>query len=358
VTFTRRSHPAGSGQKISDQVDESLARRKAAKARTAEPPRGGLISTGSTLLDLAISGGIYERGGLPGGILVEIFGPSGAGKTVLLCEIAGGVQRAGGEVKFNDPEARLNRQFASLFGFDASKAGISMPDTVTEVFGEIREWKPKDPDRINGVMADSLAALSTDMEMDGGDKMGQRRAKEFSEQLRVTCRTITKQGFLVVCSNQVRHNMERSTNPYAEKYKTPGGEATGFYASLRLQCRNPEKIKRKLKIGGKEEFRVVGVETDIYVYKSSIWEPYHTAPVKIMFDYGIDDVSANLEYLKQRIGATTYNIGNDKYGSSLESAAHRVEAADAEHLLRDEVIRVWREVEERFKVERQPKRRD
>ena len=64
-----------------------------------------MISTGSTLLDLAISGGRKRGGGLPGGILVEIFGPSGCGKTVLLCEIAGGVQRQKGKIMFRDPEA-------------------------------------------------------------------------------------------------------------------------------------------------------------------------------------------------------------------------------------------------------------
>ena len=47
-----------------------------------------VISTGSTLLDLAISGKRVHGGGLPSGILVEVFGPSGSGKTVLLSEIA------------------------------------------------------------------------------------------------------------------------------------------------------------------------------------------------------------------------------------------------------------------------------
>ena len=34
-----------------------------------------MVSTGSTLLDLAISGGRVRGGGIPGGIMVEIFGP-------------------------------------------------------------------------------------------------------------------------------------------------------------------------------------------------------------------------------------------------------------------------------------------
>ena len=59
------------GQKLSDQVKDRLADKPIIKKS------GKLVSTGSTLLDLAISGGTYDEGGLPGGILVEIFGPSG-----------------------------------------------------------------------------------------------------------------------------------------------------------------------------------------------------------------------------------------------------------------------------------------
>jgi len=90
---------------------------------------GTIISTGSTLLDLAISGGRVRGGGLPGGILVEAFGPSGSGKTVLLSEIAGAVQRQNGEIMFADPEARLNKQFAAMFGLDLKDDDYSRPDT-------------------------------------------------------------------------------------------------------------------------------------------------------------------------------------------------------------------------------------
>jgi len=317
---------------------------------------GTIISTGSTLLDLAISGGRVRGGGLPGGILVEAFGPSGSGKTVLLSEIAGAVQRQGGEVMFHDPEARLNKQFAKMFGLDIKDENYSNPDTVPQVFKAVRAWEPDGKKVIHGVFADSLAALSTKMEMDAedGDKMGMRRAKEFSEELRKTCRIIKDKNYLMVCSNQVRVNMD--AGPYGQKYTTPGGESIGFYSSLRLRFAKPEKIKSKLKIAGKEVVRVVGVEVLVEVHKSSIWKPFHTAPVTILFDYGIDDIRANLQFMKENTGAKVYTFENTDLSNSMETAIKMIEADKLEFRLQKEVIELWEDIESKFEVERKPKR--
>ena len=80
----------------------------------------------------------------------------------------------------------------------------------------------------------------------------------------------------MVCSNQIRQNLD--AGPYGMKYKSPGGEAIGFYSSLRLRFGSPQKIKEKKKIRGKEHQRVVGVHTEIEVFKSSYGSP--TEPLK------------------------------------------------------------------------------
>ncbi len=317
---------------------------------------GKVISTGSTLLDLAISGGRVRGGGLPSGILVEVFGPSSSGKTVLLSEIAGAVQRQGGKIMFHDPEARLNEQFAKLFGLVLDEKDHLIPDKVPEVFSAVRDWEPENPKVINGIFADSLAALSTDQEMDNkeGDKMGMRRAKEFSEELRKTCRIIKQKNYLMVCSNQVRQNLD--AGPYGQKYVTPGGEAIGFYSSLRLRFARPEKIKEKRKIAGKEVTRVVGVEVLVEVFKSSIWKPFRTAPVTILFDYGIDDVRANLQFVKDHTNHTQYCLGDGILSPSMEKAIKVIEEGKLEKELKDEVIDLWGEIEKKFESERKPKR--
>lgn len=316
-----------------------------------------MISTGSTLLDLAISGGRVRGGGLPAGVLVEIFGPSGSGKTVMLSEIAGYVQRQKGEIMFHDPEARLNKQFAQMFDLNTDVMNYQVSNTVTEVFNSVREWEPKNTKIVNGIFADSLAALSTDFEMDSkdGDKMGMRRAKEFSEELRKTCRVLTQKNFLMVASNQVRVNTDAGA--YGQKYTTPGGEAVGFYASVRLRALRPEKIWKKEKVAGKEVKRAIGVETQFEVFKNSVWKPYHTAPVIILFDYGIDDIRTNLQFIKDYTSAKVYSIGGEGLSNSMEEAIKLVEDNNMVLDLKNEVIDLWTDIESKFETERKPKSR-
>ena len=338
-------------EKLSAQVEKKI--KTPSKTTPEYEGSSRIISTGSTLLDLAISGGRFEQGGIPTGILVEIFGPSGAGKTVLLSQIAGNMQNAGGEIMFHDPEARLDRQFASMFGLDLSHLEYTIPNTIPEVFKSVRDWIPEEG--LCGVFADSLAALSTDMEMgkDQGDKMGMRRAKEFSEEMRKTCRIISQKDVLMVCSNQVRQNLD--AGPYGQKYKSPGGEAIGFYSSLRLRCSAPEKLKIARKIKGKEHKRVIGVKTNIEIFKSSVWKPYRTAEVYILFDYGIDDIRANLRFIKTATGDPLYRVGEIKLGKTLERAIKEVEEQGLEQDLKNRVIELWRDIEDNFTEERKPK---
>lgn len=342
---------------LTEQVKEKV--NKPVKVVQEEPYEGNyetMISTGSTLLDLAISGGKVRGGGIPGGILVEVFGPNGSGKTVLLCEIAGNIQRQGGSTLFLDPEARLNKQFASIFGFTVDDTDYSNPDTVTEVFIKTRQWEPSFKG-INGIFTDSLAALSTDMEMEKeeGDKMGMRRAKEFSEQLRKTCRILKVKNRLMLCSNQVRINQD--AGPYGQKYVAPGGEAMGFYASLRLRASKPEKIKRTKKVEGKDVVRVIGVETEFEVFKSSVWKPYRTAPLYILFDYGIDDVRANLQFIKDYTSNTVYTCNGTNLDKSLDVAIRMIEEDGRENELKECTIDLWEEIEHKFETVRKPKQR-
>jgi len=343
-------------QPLSAQVKRKVQNNKPKASKQYDGDTSNVISTGSTLLDLAISGGRVRGGGIPTGILVEVAGPAGSGKTVLLSEIAGAVQRRGGEAIFQDPEGRLNKQFAAMFGVTLTDKNYSMPDTVNQMFQSIRAWEPTNPKAINGVFTDSLAALSTELEMDNkeGDKMGMKRAKDFSEQLRKTCRELVQKNQVMVASNQLRENAGAT---YGPKYRTPGGEAIGFYCSLRLMASTTTKIKQKETIKGKEVERIIGVTATFTIAKSSVWKPYREAPLTILFDYGIDDIRENLKFVKKYTGATVYSLGGEALDKSLEKAIQIIEEEELEKQLKEETIDLWESIEKRFDSTRKTKKR-
>ena len=315
-----------------------------------------IVSTGSTLLDLSISGGRIRGGGIPSGIMVEFFGPESTGKTVMLCEIAGAIQRKNGRVLFQDPEARLNKQFAAIFDMQLKPEDYSKPNKVIEVFKKIREWVPGlKEDTLNGIFTDSLAALSTDIEMnnDDGDKMGMKRAKDFSAEFRKNARILAENNILMVNSNQVRD----SQDAYGPKVKSTGGRAIGFYSSLRIQALNYTKIKHTIKIHGKEVTRIKGVTTNFHIFKSSVWKPFRTVPVTIIFDYGIDDIRQNLQFIKDHTSNKVYTLGGDNLDASMEKSIAIIEEEELEKTLKEEVIDLWEAVERKFEISRIPKRR-
>jgi len=306
-----------------------------------------LISTGSTLLDLAISGN--KGGGIPGGIIVEIFGAPGSGKTAILSEIGAYAQSKGGQVLFLDPESRFDQEYARIYGINLDKNDYHKPDTVTEMFDFIYNWQPSNKDKTNVIVTDSLAALSTKIEMEEADKMGMRRAKEFSEGLRKTARVISNNGWIIACSNQVREGT------YGEV--TPGGQAIPFYSSLRIKVKKVSDVSREIDYNGKKVKKIVGIESSCFIKKSTVDDPHRECRVFITFGYGIDDVRGNLQYCKDMTKDTKYDVFNDKSFVSMEKAILYIEENELQQQLKNKTINLWKEIEEKFKSNRKPKER-
>jgi RecA/RadA recombinase len=306
-----------------------------------------VISTGSTLLDLAISGGRVKGGGIPGGILAIFYGPAGGGKTAILSEIGASCQRKKGELMFLDPEARLDRQYAEIYGVHIDKDNYTRPDTVDEAFQAIWDWNPKAEGVTNVICMDSTAALSTEIEMEGKDKMGMKRAKDFSAGFRKTARLIPNKGWLVAASNQVRESDMGEV--------IPGGKAMEFYPSLIVRVGRIEKIIKKVTEGKKVIERATGIVSRCSVRKSSIDVPFRTAEIYITFGYGLDDIQANLQYLKDMSGWTTYKCPDGKTFQRLEAAIRYIEDQKLIKQLRSEVIDLWEKIDEKFRSVRKPK---
>jgi len=320
-----------------------------------------IVSTGSTTLDLAISGSRVPGGGVPGGILIEVFGPSGSGKTAILEEICASTQAKGGEIHFADTEARLDKEYARIYGVELDKKNYSRPHTVDDFFNLISNFKPKNPDVINTIAADSLDALTTDWQIEGKDKRGQRRAKQFSEGLRLVKKSIRDNRDIIINSNQVRDGEHGEV--------TPGGKGIPFYCSLRIRVAQVEMIERsktlrittkgsddKNIIKEKEIKKIIGIKSVCYIKKSTIDDPFRTANIYLIFGYGIHDIMGNLQYLKDITRDTRYDAITKKY-QSIDKAVKWIEDNNLEEELKNKVIDLWGEVQKLFEVKRKTKKR-
>jgi len=331
-----------------DGLDRAINKKKKQKPKKSFNPKfDKVISTGSTLLDLAISGKRVRGGGVCGGVILEAFGPSQCGKTSILAELIASCKARGGEADIRDPEARLDVDYCRTYGLNRDDYDYSKPDTVTEAF-DFKKWKPN-TDNINVRACDSLAALSTDLEMEKGDKMGMRRAKEFSQELRKNCRLIEKNNWVIACSNQLRQGDFGDV--------TPGGKGIPYYASIRIKMKQIKKIEKEKTLKSKVKVKkIVGIITECEVIKS-VDEPYRKANIYIMFNYGVDDIRANLQYLKDMNKTTTYKIGDKSY-VSLDQAVAYVEKNKLARKLKKEVIDLWEVIEAKFDTGRPKKKRN
>ena len=316
-----------------------------------------VLSTGSTLLDLAITGKSVKGGGIPGGILVEIVGPSGWGKTTLLSEICVSAQRKGGFALIGDAERRLNEAFIKRMGIRITEENYRQPKSVSEVKDLILNT-PETGDGILDVTGiDSIASLLSELDQEeGGDKRGSAKAKELHQMCRLVKMEVAKKNRLVVFTNQIQDN--QTTNPYAPKERVPGGNAVPFYSSLRMRIgpSSPSHIKDTVMYKGHKIEKVIGINSEVYVFKSTIDDPFRRADVPIIFDYGIDDIRANLEYYKTMTGSKgSFPTPDGKSFKAVEDAIVWVEKEKLEKKLRKEIIDIWIDVESKFKVDRRSK---
>ena len=299
--------------KVLDLTKEQIERKygKGSLMKLGEHPARmdvEVIPTGALALDMALG-----VGGIPRGRIVEIFGPEASGKTTLALQIIAEAQKKDGLAAFIDAEHALDPSYAQRLGLDVDNLLVSQPDTGEQAL-EIAEMLVRSG-AIDVVVVDSVAALVPRAEIEGemGDSHVGLQARLMSQALRKLAGSVCKSRTTAIFINQLR---EKIGVMFGSPETTPGGRALKFYASVRIDIRRIDSLKRGTDI--------VGNRVRAKVVKNKIAPPFKQCEFDIMYGHGISREADLLDIgveqnIIQKSGAW-YTYGEERIGQGRESA--------------------------------------
>lgn len=355
-----------------EKIKQQL-RRKPKAQQLITPDR--LLSTGSTLLNLACSG--RSEGGFLRGTYVFFVGDSVSGKTFValtcLAEAAKNPTFDGYRFIYDATEHGALMDFAKFFGqavadrvespavIDGqSHFSVTAEDFYFHLDDAFKEGRPFI------YVLDSQDALSSEAEVSKFDERrrasrkgketagsyGDSKAKIHSANIRRVIGELERTGSILIVINQTRDSFD-----VYEKKSYSGGRALKFYATIQLWSSVAGRIERTIK--GKK--RELGIVAKVRVVKSRVAGKDRTVRIPIYHSCGIDETGSLAEYLveegvwKKERGEGAVEVigmGPGWTAKSLEHAVRRIEAEGMEDDLRELVVQSWNDIERACEVPR------
>jgi len=265
------------------------------------------LPTGSTILDIVVGAG---RGlGHEAGQAINLVSESQGGKTALVNEAIANARFLYGD-KFKwiyDSTCEGGNTFdtKTLYGFDIiPKKGAVRSQTIQEAFGNMMGFLDELADDEFGIYAlDSIDAVVSDeieeisegrltafrkgKDFDKGSYQGQKPKFLSSEFLPQIVAKAESKNCLVIIVSQLRDNV--GGGGYAPKDRVSNGRALLYYCSSRIWLKTKADIE---KLG-----KPIGVIVQAETRKARGPHPYRKGNYIFYYEYGIDDIGGNIDYL-------------------------------------------------------------
>lgn len=231
--MTRASDIEALRREINDFVGKEVVHKGSNKKFEVE-----YLSTGVLPFDIILGGGI------PRNRYVELVGDYSTLKSYVALSTIARTQADGGVCALIDTEHAYDPEWARYIGVDTDALLYLQPETGEEAVDTMELMFRA---QVDLVVLDSIAATLPQQEA------GKRLSKEslqparLAQLLSVGYRKLTAANSVtgVLLINQLR---EQVGITFGSSERATGGRATGFYASMRINCRKAGKTTRDIKV--------------------------------------------------------------------------------------------------------------
>lgn len=233
----------------------------------------------------------------PRGTIVELFGLKSSSKTTIILETIAWNQLINPDFKvlYLDFERMLRKEFSYLnkLGIDTSperfscETPVTMEEGINSVLEKVRE------NSFDFIVIDTVAAMRPKVELEKGfanNKQMGVKGKLMAEFMRNLMADLSSDGPAVVFINQLYKDVNNSS--FIQMYESPSSDSLKFFAGIRIEVRQSEKIKAKIENPYTFEIdeRPVGNIISIKTEKNKVGMPYLKTKYMITYGYGIDIV--------------------------------------------------------------------